>query len=174
MVKKFCKGDSSFYGYDPVDVIRVGEPGKPGKPGIAKDGLSAYQIAVKKGFSGTEEEWLLSLVGPPGANGHLPVVAFSWGDAAQAVLTFSTNGVVTGVRLKYENDFTGSGASVRVGLSNGDDALLPAEWNDPYSTDWFENNPDLAVTAGQQVWITITPGTANQGSGYLFLDFFPN
>ena len=31
-----------------------------------KDGLSAYQIAVKDGFSGTETEWLQSLKGPKG------------------------------------------------------------------------------------------------------------
>ncbi len=38
-----------------------------GPPG--EDGLSAYEIAVKDGFVGTEEEWLASLVGPVGAKG---------------------------------------------------------------------------------------------------------
>lgn len=36
-------------------------------------GLSAYQVAVKNGFEGTEEEWLESLKGPkgdPGPAGH--------------------------------------------------------------------------------------------------------
>ena len=33
--------------------------GTPGAPG--KDGLSAYEIAKKDGFDGTEEEWLESL-----------------------------------------------------------------------------------------------------------------
>ena len=32
-------------------------------------GKSAYQVAVDNGFVGTEEEWLASLVGPPGADG---------------------------------------------------------------------------------------------------------
>lgn len=31
-----------------------------------KDGLSAYEIALKEGFAGTEEEWLDSLKGDPG------------------------------------------------------------------------------------------------------------
>lgn len=31
--------------------------------------ISAYSLAIKHGFSGTEEEWLESLVGPPGAKG---------------------------------------------------------------------------------------------------------
>ena len=34
-----------------------------------KDGLSAYQIAVKNGFIGTEEEWLEGLKGQDGVNG---------------------------------------------------------------------------------------------------------
>lgn len=34
-----------------------------------EDGLSAYEIAVKDGYVGTEEEWLLSLVGPKGKDG---------------------------------------------------------------------------------------------------------
>lgn len=33
------------------------------------DGLSAYEIAVKNGFDGTEEEWLLSLKGTDGKDG---------------------------------------------------------------------------------------------------------
>ena len=33
---------------------------------MAKDGLSAYEVAVKNGFDGTEEEWLASLKGRDG------------------------------------------------------------------------------------------------------------
>ena len=40
-----------------VEVIYTGKQGIPGK--------SAYAIAVENGFSGTEEEWLLSLKGEP-------------------------------------------------------------------------------------------------------------
>ena len=32
-------------------------------------GQSAYEVAVNNGFAGTEQEWLDSLVGPPGADG---------------------------------------------------------------------------------------------------------
>lgn len=38
--------------------------GGGGVPGPA--GKSAYEIAVENGFEGTEEEWLTSLIGPPG------------------------------------------------------------------------------------------------------------
>lgn len=33
------------------------------------DGASAYEIAVKNGFKGTEKEWLLSLKGPAPVKG---------------------------------------------------------------------------------------------------------
>lgn len=35
-----------------------------------KDGKSAYEIAVKNGFEGTEEEWLASLKGDKGDQGE--------------------------------------------------------------------------------------------------------
>lgn len=31
--KKFCEGSDSFYGYDPADVIRVGQEGRSGAKG---------------------------------------------------------------------------------------------------------------------------------------------
>jgi hypothetical protein len=45
-----------------------GPKGDKGDPG--DDGLSAYQIAVANGFSGTEAEWLTSLEGPQGPQGE--------------------------------------------------------------------------------------------------------
>ena len=37
-----------------------------------EDGLSAYDVAVKEGFVGTEDEWLASLQGPQGTPGSAP------------------------------------------------------------------------------------------------------
>lgn len=37
-------------------------------------GLSAYEVAVKNGFDGTEKEWLASLKGKPGADGDFITV----------------------------------------------------------------------------------------------------
>ena len=36
-----------------------------------KDGESAYEIAVKNGYSGTEQEWIASLAGTPGETPHI-------------------------------------------------------------------------------------------------------
>lgn len=38
--------------------------------GSGSNGASAYEIAVSAGFSGSEEDWLLSLVGPVGPQGQ--------------------------------------------------------------------------------------------------------
>lgn len=34
---KLCRPEQSFYGYDPVDVVRVGSEGKPGTKGVKGD-----------------------------------------------------------------------------------------------------------------------------------------
>jgi len=47
-----------------VEIDRRGFPGRAGD-----DGQSAYEIAVAEGFTGTEEEWLETLKGDPGAPG---------------------------------------------------------------------------------------------------------
>lgn len=50
-----------------------GEPGPPGETGPqgepGTDGKSAYEIALDKGFEGTEQEWLASLKGDTGVQG---------------------------------------------------------------------------------------------------------
>lgn len=59
----FVEGKSGKDGRNGKDG-QNGRDGKNGSDGI--NGLSAYEIAVKHGFSGTETEWLLSLRGKDG------------------------------------------------------------------------------------------------------------
>lgn len=47
------------------DTGKTGDTGEKGDPG--DQGLSAYQVAVNAGFSGSVDQWLASLVGPQGA-----------------------------------------------------------------------------------------------------------
>lgn len=57
---RFQKDDKSWG--DWVDVI--------GLAGIdGKDGVNAYQLALEKGFKGSEDDWLKSLIGPKGERG---------------------------------------------------------------------------------------------------------
>ncbi|WP_155857595.1 Ig-like domain-containing protein, partial [Acinetobacter gandensis] len=56
--------------YDTIDVwlgSLQGQNGTDGQDGV--DGKSAYELAIDKGYKGTEEEWLTSLVGKNGING---------------------------------------------------------------------------------------------------------
>ena len=53
-----------------------------------EDGENAYDIAVNNGFEGTEEEWLLSLMGPRGKS-----------------LEFNWNGTELGLRIEGENSY---------------------------------------------------------------------
>jgi hypothetical protein len=56
--------------YTPLVETSVTGPNPGGPPGeTGADGKSAYEIAVENGFSGTEEEWLISLEGTDGING---------------------------------------------------------------------------------------------------------
>ena len=48
--------------------VKLGANRATGGTGV--DGKSAYQIAIKHGFVGTEQEWLASLVGPKGDHGE--------------------------------------------------------------------------------------------------------
>lgn len=58
---------------DGTVVYLAGPAGPAGATGAAgpagQDGASAYQVAVAEGFSGTETEWLATLVGPQGEQG---------------------------------------------------------------------------------------------------------
>jgi hypothetical protein len=63
-----------------------GDPGDPGDPG-----LSAYEVAVANGYSGTEAQWLDSLVGPEGPQGD-PGAGLTDGDFGD--ITVSSSGTV--------------------------------------------------------------------------------
>jgi len=72
-------------------VIRGQQPTKlaPGSTAVrGRQGYSAYEVAVINGFSGTEEEWLASLVGPQGPEG--PAGA----DGANGVIWYTTAGPI--------------------------------------------------------------------------------
>ena len=57
-----------------------------GKAAGGKDGLSAYEIAVKNGFEGTEQEWLASLNGKDGYTPEKGVDYFTKADKAELVV----------------------------------------------------------------------------------------
>ncbi len=69
------KGADGLPGKDGINGID-GADGRDGKNGVdgqngadGENGLSAYELAVQDGYTGTEEEWLLSLKGRNGVDG---------------------------------------------------------------------------------------------------------
>lgn len=105
-----------------------------GRPG--KDGLSAYQVAVKNGFKGTEVEWLASLKGPPGPIGPVgpqgppgvpgppaptPVDLFlkSLQDAYDADSAADKSAALSFLKASY----VGMAANLKPGLGNNANAL---------------------------------------------------
>lgn len=81
-----------------------GVPGGSGEPG--EDGESAYEIAVRLGFEGSESEWLESLKGEDGKDGTsvtIESVLLEEGSGGSNVVTFSD-----GTELKVQNGKNGT------------------------------------------------------------------
>ena len=63
------KGSDGLPGKDGINGVD-GKDGRDGRNGIdGENGLSAYELAVQEGYTGTEEEWLSSLKGRNGIDG---------------------------------------------------------------------------------------------------------
>ena len=71
------------------DVVEV-ETEKAGPPG-----LSAYEVAVKNGFVGTEEEWLASLQGEQGVRGETGPAGPSGQDGRDGAIQYTAGENIT-------------------------------------------------------------------------------
>ena len=184
---KFCKGNEAPW-YNPASTIEIGgPPGKRGDPGKVgprgpqgddgedgDDGLSAYELAVQEGFSGSLNDWLASLQGPPGVSndGSYPAVSFNYGDASSVilVLTSSAPSEIMLVSLQIEQAFNGLGAQLMLGTLADPDLIMSATDNAPSVVATFEVSPRVELPAGTEVFLTIVPGTsASQGAGQIVL-----
>lgn len=103
------QGETGLTGPAGLDGIN-GTNGTNGTNGIngidGEDGLSAFEIATNNGFSGTESQWLASLIGPKGdtgsagANGQNGIngidgISFIWRGAWNVNNNYSINDVVS-------------------------------------------------------------------------------
>lgn len=136
-------------------------------------------VAIDSGVTTVRTGGGMGVQGPQGEPGFsgagvIEPITWHWGDAPSAVYVPAEAGTLVLARLKVDTPFNGVGASIRVGTLAAPESVLPAEWIDPYSELEFENTPDIALAAGEAVRIEITPGTASQGAGRLFLQFLPN
>lgn len=182
MARLKCKG--SIYGYNPSDVIQVGERGKPGPrgerglPGPKGDRGERGQQGQQgqQGIQGPRgEQGFEGPQGVPGINalGQIPPIAFNWGDAPQAVYTAETGGFLSLVRIQFTQAFNDPSAQIIVGIAGNPDGIMPADFNQPTTIYEYENSPDLFMSMGDEVILTISSGISSQGSGLLFLTFLP-
>ena len=102
------------------------------------DGKSAYEVAVRNGFAGSETEWLASLKGDKGDAGYLRIVNHGtddttctvpvnemhvWGEVTELNISFGANPDQTKV-AEYAFKFTSGTAATTLTLPG--DVTLPA------------------------------------------------
>lgn len=80
----YVSGSAENNGAVPIQILGLSEL-SAGGGGSGKDGDSAYEIAVKNGFEGTEEQWLDSLKGEPGKTPVKGTDYFTEADKAEMV-----------------------------------------------------------------------------------------
>jgi hypothetical protein len=117
--------------------------------------------------------------GPPGQNGDtIAPISFAFGDATPAVVhTTTVAGTFTTVRVIFDTGFNGTGATIALGTVASPQALLATNQNDPsaIAASEYEVTPDLHVSAGTAIRLSITPGSgASQGAGRILLTFIPD
>src|SRR5690606_2573830 len=96
------------------------------------DGLSAYQIAVNNGFSGTEAEWLASLQGANGADG----VAGQDGVDGLSAYQIAVNNGFSGTEVEWLASLQGSDANIW--LVDGTNTTVESVSSD-VGTEWKVN-----------------------------------
>jgi hypothetical protein len=112
----------------------------------------------------------------PGDDSNRKIVAFAFGDASPLpILTVPNDCTDILARLVIDTPFDGAGAQLKLGTSGNPEALLAAVHNDPTQAAGYEAAPDVSLSAGQQILLTITPGAgATQGAGRVIFDAIAN
>jgi hypothetical protein len=100
------------------------------------------------------------------------VVSFAFGDASPAPIFAAPAGCTDILaRLVIDTPFDGVGAALKLGTSGSPELLIPAANNDPTTAAGYEAAPDVALSSGEAIVLTIVPGTgATQGAGRVIFD----
>lgn len=129
-----------------------------------RDGKSAYDIAVRNGFEGTEQEWIASQKGSDGTSPTVSIIE----DERTTVLQITD---VNGTRLTQ--NLRGSGSASSVVVQHAEQVV--GEWVDPKYADrlplWERiftvDLTTLAGTAGDVVPVTLDPSLRLEEGSYL-------
>lgn len=150
------KGDS---------VIEIeGKPGKDGKTGAdgknGADGLSAYDIAVKNGFSGSESEWLASLKGKDGASGRDGASGKNGADGLSAYDIAVKHGFL-GTEVEWLASLKGKDGADGKTPVKGVDYLTEQEVNDLEDDIITQTNDKFAVIARWYRYVVVKTALAS-------------
>lgn len=127
-----AKGDKGDRG-DPGPKGDKGDRGTPGKAG--DNGLSAYQLAVAEGFTGTVQEWLASLKGDKGEKGS---TVHAWGGGTPSMTPEQVKQLIDeALATMAANDFVES-EYLPEQTSSG--AVLTFTFSAPVQQVWVEMN----------------------------------
>ena len=127
------KGDTGAIGATGPQGIK-GDTGAIGATGVnGTDGISSYQVAVNNGFTGTETQWLASLVGTKGDTG------------AQGVKGDTGSQGIQGIK----------GDTGATGPAGSNANQIQSDWNqtNTSSLDYIKNKPDVPAAQIQADWI---------------------
>lgn len=117
---------------------------------LGKDGYSAYEVAVKNGFEGSEAEWLLSLKGEPGEPGEPGIQGEKGEKGADGTMTFADLTEEQKASLKGDKGDTGAAGKDGTNGKDGVDGKAGADGKDGVS-------PVVSVSkVGKETTITIT------------------
>lgn len=99
-------------------------------------GASAYEIAVKNGFDGSEKEWLDSLKGKDGYTPQKSVDYFTETDKEELVEEIKSQGVVIDNNYVHtDNNYTDEEKEKLANLQNYDDTEIKRSLNDKANVD---------------------------------------
>lgn len=124
-------------------------------------GASAYEIAVKNGFVGTEVEWLESLKGEKGETGANGVNGVDGADGASAYQIALNNGFEGTetewlASLKGEKGDTGSSSGGGSGASYiVETSYTASSWYRIWSDGWVEQGGFIVTTSASSQLITL-------------------
>ncbi len=90
---------TELYYWDGGQYIKLSNGTGSGETGA--DGKSAYEIAVKNGFVGTEEEWLASLQGKDGKQG-ISIISTTINEFNHLIVTLSDNTTIDAGLINIE------------------------------------------------------------------------
>ena len=168
----------------------AGRDGKDGLNGVngtnGKNGLSAYQVAIANGFTGTEQAWLESIKGATGEtgingfNGWSPVIAtasrgtdvvlqlLDWtgGTGTKPSITgyLSTTGIVS--NIANATNVRGLQGIQGIQGVKGDTGEAGADGVDGKTVSSIVFNPDLSITVNYSDTSTVTSETPPKQYGW--------